>query len=93
MRIRNISGKELFTRRRRWINAIAWCRDGFASTMRAATWARQTPAVTEDKPTVLTVCRVQDEPLCFVARDGLHNVGQVIFDLTLRDAQHLGKLV
>lgn len=61
--------------------------------MRAATWARQTPAVTEDKLTVLTACRVQDEPLCFVARDGLDNVGQVILDLAFRDAQHLGKLV
>jgi hypothetical protein len=59
----------------------------------AATWARQTAAVTKDKPTVLTACRVKDEPLCFVARDGLHDVGQVIFDLALRDAQHLGKLV
>ena len=61
--------------------------------MRAAAWARQTAAVTKDKVTVLTACRVQDEPPCLVARDGLHDVGQMLLDLSLGNAQHLGQLV
>lgn len=91
--MRNVSGGGLFTLRRRWIDAIPWCRDGFPSTMRAAARACQTAAVTKDKVTVLTACRVQDEPPCFVVRDGLYNVGQMVLDLALRDAQHLGELV
>ena len=60
--------------------------------MRAAAWSRQTAAVTKDKVTVLTTCRVQDEPSCLVAHDGLHNVGQMFLDLSLGNAQYLCQL-
>ena len=75
------------------IDAIACCRNGFASTKRAAARARQTAAVPKDKVTVLTACRVQDEPPCLVARDGLHDVGQMLLDLSLGNAQHLCQLI
>ena len=90
--MRNVSGRGLLKLRRRCIDAIAWCRDGFASTMRAAAWARQTTAVTKDKVTVLTACRVHEEPPCLVARDSLHDVGQMLLDLSLGNAQHLCQL-
>lgn len=61
--------------------------------MRAAAWARQTAAVTKDEVTVLTACRVQDEPPCLVARDGFHDMGQMLLDLPLGNAQHLCQLV
>ena len=61
--------------------------------MRAAAWSRQSAPVTKDKVTVLTVCRVQNEPSCLVARDGLHDVGQMLLDLSLGNAQHLCQLV
>ena len=61
--------------------------------MRAAARARQAAAVTKDKVTVLTACRVQDEPPCLVVPDGLHGVGQMLLDLSLGNAQHLCQLV
>ena len=91
--MRHVSGGALLKLWRRWIDAIARCRDGLASTLWAAAWARQTAAVTEDKVTVLTACRVQDEPPCLVARDGLHDMVQMLLDLSLRNAQHLCQLV
>ncbi len=91
--MRKVPSGWLLTLRRRWIDAIAGRCDGFASTMRAAAWARQTVAVTKDKLTVLTACRVQDEPPCLVVRDGLHDVSQMLLDLSLGKAQHLGQLV
>ena len=61
--------------------------------MRAAARARQAVAVTKDKVTVLTACRVQDEPPCLVVRDGLYDVGQMLLGLSLGNAQHLCQLV
>ncbi len=61
--------------------------------MRAAARARETPAITKDKVTVLTACRVQDESPCLVARDGFHDMGQMLLDLSLANAQHLRQLV
>ena len=61
--------------------------------MRAAARACQTAAIAKDEVTVLTACRVQDEPPCLVARDGLHDVGQMLLDLSLGNAQHLCQLV
>ena len=87
--MRNVIDGELLKLRRGQIDAKAGRRDGFASTMRAAAWARQTSAVTKDKVTVLTACRVQGEPPGLVARDGLHDVGQMLLDLSLGNAQHL----
>ena len=89
----HVSGGGVRKLRRRWIDAIAWCRDGFASTMRAAAWARQTAALTKDKVTVLTACRVQDEPPCLVARDGFDDVSEMLLDLSLGNAEHLCQLV
>ena len=86
-------GVELPTLRLRRIDAIAGRRDGLASTMWAAAWARQTATVTKDKVTVLTACRVQDESLCFVSCNGLHDVSQMRLDLSLGNAQHLCQLV
>jgi hypothetical protein len=75
------------------IDAIAWNRDGLASTLRAAAWARQTPAVSKNKIAILTACRVQDELPCLIARDGLHDVGQMLLDLSLGNTEHLRQLV
>lgn len=91
--MRNVSERECPTLRRRSIDAIAWRRNGFASTMRAAAWACQTAAVTKDKVAVPTACRVKNESPGLVARDGLHNVGQMLLDLSLGNAQHLCQLV
>ena len=91
--MQNVPGGKLFKLPRKQIDAVAWCRDGFASTLRAAAWTRQTAAVTKDKVTVVTACRVQDEPPCLVACDGLHDVGQMPLDLSLGNAQHLCQLV
>src|SRR5262245_6369755 len=75
------------------IDAIAWCSDSLAPTMRAAARARQTTAVPKDKVAVLTECRVQDEPFRLVARYGLHDMGQMFLDLPLPNSQHLCQLV
>ena len=61
--------------------------------MRAAAWARQASAFTEDEVTVLTTCRVQGELPCLVARNGFHDVSQVLFDLAFGNAQHLRQLI
>lgn len=61
--------------------------------MWAAAWARQTAAVAKDKITVLTARRVQDELSRLVAQDGLHDVGEMLFNLTFRNAQHVCQLV
>ena len=61
--------------------------------MRAAAWARQTAATTKDKVTVLTARRVQNEPSCLVVRDGFYDVNEMLLDLSLGNAQHLGQLV
>ena len=72
------------------IYTIAWRRDGFTSTLWTAAWARQTPAVAKNKIAVLAACRIQDELPCLVARDGLHDVGQMLLDLSLGNTEHLG---
>ena len=87
--MRNIADGGLLKLRRGQIDAIAGRRDGFTPTMWAAAWARQTAAVTKDKVTVLTACRVQNESPSLVAREGLHDVGQMPLDLSLGNPQHL----
>ena len=74
------------------IDPIAWRCDVFASTVGAAARSRQFCSVTKDEIAILTTGRVQDKLFCLVPRNGLHDMGQMIFDLTLRDAQHLGQL-
>jgi len=86
-------GVELPTLRLRRIDAIAGRRDGLASTMWAAAWARQTATVTKDKVTVLTACRVQNESLCLVSCNGFRDVGQMRLDLSFGNTQHLCQLV
>jgi len=61
--------------------------------MRAAARASQTAAVAKDKITVLTARRVQDELSRLVAQDGLHDVGEMLFNLTFGNAQHVCQLV
>jgi len=61
--------------------------------MWAAAWARQTAAVAKDKITVLTACWVQDELSRLVAQDGLHDVGEMLFNLAFGHAQHVCQLV
>jgi hypothetical protein len=75
------------------INTIPWRSDGFASTLWAAAWTRQTTAVAKNKIAILTVCRDQDESPGFVARHGLHDVGQMFLNLPLGNTQHLSQLV
>ena len=75
-----------------FIDAIAWCMNSFAPTLGAAARARQTAAVAKDKVTVLTECRVQDEPFRCVARDGFHDMAQMFLNLPLADAQYLCQL-
>src|SRR6185295_187448 len=75
------------------IDTIARCRNGFVPTMRAAARASQTAAVAKDKITVLTARRVQDELSRLVAQDGLHDVGEMLFNLTFRNSQQLCQLV
>ena len=86
-------GVELLPLRLRQIDAEAGRRDGFASTMWAAAWARQTAAITKDIVTVLTACRVQNESLSLVSSNGFHDVGQMRPDLSLGNPQHLCQLV
>ena len=61
--------------------------------MRAAAWACQAAAVAKNKITVSTARRVQDEPSRLVARDGLHDMGQVLLDLSLAYPQDLRQLM
>ena len=61
--------------------------------MRAAAWARQTAAVMKDKATVLTAERLQDESPGLVSCDRFHRVHEMIFNLSLWNAQHLCQLV
>jgi hypothetical protein len=81
--MQTVSGGGSLSLRRSEIDAITGCRDGFASAVWAPAWPRQTAAVTKDKVTVLTACRVQNEPLCLVSCNGFHDVGQMRLDLSL----------
>lgn len=74
------------------IDSIAWRGDVFAAAKGAAARSRQFRSVTKDEVAILTTCRVQDKLSCLVPCNSFHDMGQMIFDLTLRDPQHLGQL-
>ena len=59
----------------------------------AATGSGEPPTVAEDKLAILAAGRLQDEAAGLVVRDGFHDVFQMILDLPLGNAEHLGQLV
>jgi len=75
------------------INAVPRGGDIFAVALRAATGSGEPPTVAEDKLAILAAGRFQDEAAGLVVRDGFHDVFQMILDLPLGNAEHLGQLV
>jgi TldD protein len=78
---------------RRRVYSVSGSRDALASAAGAAAWSGKFRAVPEDKTAILAPGRFKNKSSVSVTSDGLQDVREVIFDLTLWKAKKLGKLI
>ena len=75
------------------IDAVTRCGDIFTVALGAATGPGEPPPIAKYELTILTARRLQDEAAGLVMADGFDNVFEMILNLPLGNAEHLGQLV
>ena len=75
------------------VDAIAGRGDALTSAAGTAAGSRQFRAVAKEEATVLAAGRFENESFLSIPRDGLHDVREVVFHLSLRNPEELGELV
>ena len=75
------------------IDAVPGRGDIFAVALGTATRPGEPPAVMKDELAIVAARRFQNKPAGLVMRDGFHDVFEMILDLPLGNAEHLGQLM
>ena len=90
---RTVLHRERLTLRQRSIDTISRRGDVFAPTVRATAGPSEPSAITEDKIAVLAARGLQHKPAGLITRDRFDDMGEMVFDLSFRNREHLGQLV
>ena len=74
-------------------DAESWGGNGFAAAARAAAGTGESGSLAEDVRAILAFRRFKQECPCGIARQGFHDVRQMVFNLAFRHAKELGQLM